>query len=193
MVIAVMALGGCNGAEGPAGPAGADGAPGTQGEKGEPGEPGKDGAAAATSGARLRARWGVAEDGSRSFEGWQDSELGAPCTFALAADGKERCLPVAEGQGTIVYTGAECTGPAYLLWKGLCAPGAYHRRTYDFECGAVHVFEVGEVGPDLSAMPLSIVTYDGECVSYGPGSGYTPYVASEMDPASFVGRTVEVE
>lgn len=53
-------------------------------------------ALAAESGSRLKAKWLVAEDGARYFTfNWYDRERGHDCSFLLAADGVQRCLPPA--------------------------------------------------------------------------------------------------
>lgn len=45
------------------------------------------------SGSRLKARTIVGSDGSRSPAGWYDSQLEVECTWRLASDGKQRCMP----------------------------------------------------------------------------------------------------
>jgi hypothetical protein len=59
------------------------------------------------SGARIKARWYLGEDGSREFLGWFDAELGTDCRFDRARDGVLRCLPSAGA--TPMYSNADCT------------------------------------------------------------------------------------
>ena len=48
---------------------------------------------APSDGSRLKARWMEGPDGTRTFWGWYDTSLRAPCRFGWAADGQIRCLP----------------------------------------------------------------------------------------------------
>jgi hypothetical protein len=75
-----------------------------------------------TSGSRLKAQWLVAADGAEQFAGWHDTLLGEDCSFAVAADGRPRCLPsgpTVGAQGVVgigvlpIFADASCTQPAY--------------------------------------------------------------------------------
>lgn len=120
ILVVSMGLGivGCTGAEGPAGPAGQDGAPGAQGPKGDQGEPGKDGASGgAVSGARLKARYIVGEDGSKERTGdWLDTTTGQTCEFSDCGPGDPamRCLPERISPAHVWYTSPSCDGSPVL-------------------------------------------------------------------------------
>lgn len=75
-----------------------------------------------TSGSRLKARWLVADDGARHFQGWHDSERDADCAFQTAEDGKLRCLPLSAAMNTSWYGDASCTKPIAYTSKGCEAP-----------------------------------------------------------------------
>jgi hypothetical protein len=93
--------GGGSGGTGGGGSAGAGGGGGTGGTGGA----GGGGATVPpdwVSGSRLRARVQTAPDGAKAFVGWYDSQLGINCTFGVATDGVERCLPD--------YSGATVSG-----------------------------------------------------------------------------------
>jgi hypothetical protein len=64
------------------------------------------------SGSRLKAKYRVAEDGSKEHlpGAWYDSMRGEDCVFLHASDGKERCLPVFRGQVSY-YTDPACSVP----------------------------------------------------------------------------------
>lgn len=60
----------------------------------------------ATNGSRLKARYLMAEDGSRQFLGWFDSARGESCFFTTAPDGVTRCLPFIPTQVSKPFSGA---------------------------------------------------------------------------------------
>lgn len=61
-----------------------------------------------TSGARLKARVAVSDDGATQFLGWRDTEQNIDCAFMRASDGKLRCLPLTSGIGTL-FADSQCT------------------------------------------------------------------------------------
>jgi hypothetical protein len=113
MAASLIALCACQGAHG------LDGLPGKDGAPGKAGLPGKDGMPGATQdGSRLKARYLVASDGARSPTGtWNDTKLGADCTFQVAIDGQTRCLPgsLQSGYWGIQYSDAACL-KAVAVW-----------------------------------------------------------------------------
>jgi hypothetical protein len=86
---------GPEGSQGPAGVEGKAGAPGEKGDPGEPGTPGEPGKDALLSGARLKARFWVGEDGSRQLIGLYDTDRDEACSFTASPveSGVARCLP----------------------------------------------------------------------------------------------------
>src|SRR6185436_13052369 len=63
------------------------------------------------SGTRLRARVMDGGYGAKLFVDWQDTHLGIACSFALAGDGRIRCLPVDEDTSilTTFFSDDACT------------------------------------------------------------------------------------
>lgn len=102
-----------------------------------PGGPAMDGSTAnvgpglfvPVEGSRLKARW-LEAGGQRSFPGWYDSQLKTECSFATAADGEVRCLPLGYSLGTSPTEWADpaCTIPAVVVTRPSCEPRMFVRR-----------------------------------------------------------------
>lgn len=177
---------GLRGDTGPRGIAGERGEPGVKGDKGEPGEPGPQGPpgdGAAVSGARLRRKYIVGDDGSREPVGWFDSELMTECAFQLAADGERRCLPPQfDLTFTIRYLDAACTKPvmealtcspqfatSFVLDPAPPACSKYRNRVYRID--------------SVNLMPAQL--YDFACdPTPEPASG-SFYALEEVAPSTF--------
>lgn len=117
LIVAALALLGCDAMKGPAGEPGKEGPPGAQGPAGLPGKAGADGAPgkdAAMSGSQLTAQFLVGSDGSRSFYGWHDTMTDYACSFAQASDDALRCLP-APYPGTLAFSDTKCTVPVFAI------------------------------------------------------------------------------
>lgn len=103
---------------------------------------------AAESGSRLKAKWLVAEDGSRHFTfQWFDSERGHDCGFRVAADGIERCLPAA-APASVYYRNASCTLPVFAFARESdCGTGSYGIVAELASCGVyrARVFPIGAI------------------------------------------------
>jgi hypothetical protein len=69
------------------------------------------------SGARLRARWLVAEDGARVFVGLHDAALGADCSWSGGLE--RRCIPSHES--TSFFGDATCSTPVVAVPRGACS------------------------------------------------------------------------
>ncbi len=136
------------------------------------------------SGSRLRARAFVAEGGAALSQGFTDSQFDAPCAFALAADGKLRCLP---GAGEQVFVDEGCsriatglmstTAPRFLSDRGCAGTGAVVRR----------------VGQRISATQTYVRTAAGACVA-APTFQHSFWALGEVvAPETFVAATVTRE
>jgi hypothetical protein len=79
-----------------------------------------------TSGTRLKARVLVGADGSKQpTHRWQDTLRNEECTFRLAADGTQRCMPTSVATAYSVFSDPGCTSPAALLFSPCPQPPAY--------------------------------------------------------------------
>jgi len=95
------------------------------GPAGAPGAPGKDGADGVVfDGSRLKARWLVGADGSKSLVAgeWLDTVTSQRCAYSTATDGALRCLPdafsPADGvNAAIFYSDSACTSPLAVLYE----------------------------------------------------------------------------
>jgi hypothetical protein len=156
------------------------------------------------SGTRLRARVTDAGDGARRFDGWYDTQLETPCTFLLAADGVQRCLPTA---GIVVgppyYLDAACSVPVtdyvdpnaeapFLATAGPLVPGAPAGCGADLLATAaydqylVDAWRVGAEQPNAGA--LFFRDDAGACnqsrVSSGPVHPLEPIAAAQLVEAT---------
>lgn len=223
LVAAALALG-CAGADGPQGPQGEPGAVGPVGSQGEPGAPGPTGATGAkgadgtdgmagpqgppgaapmdqvTSGARLKARWRVGEDGSRMFAGWHDSQLQVECEFKRAADGTERCVPgnpaslsgsPNEPAPLLFFTDSGCTQPILAVRIGCASPTYVHAASFDCDT-TLRAYAVGGVLP----MPGGLVyrLSAGSCLDvYSSPSFGEWHALAEQDPSSLVAAAIQID
>jgi hypothetical protein len=78
-----------------------------------------------SGGTRLRARFHRTSDGTFAFIGWNDSQIGIDCRFAVSSDGRLRCVP--STPLAYVYTSpgyfkdASCTQRIAVHGTGPCA------------------------------------------------------------------------
>jgi hypothetical protein len=133
------------------------------------------------SGTRLRARFVAGETSGKQFLGWYDTERGENCTFALASDGKQHCMPNGIGISNY-YSDSDCTQPVVASSSADCVTGKLYGSTSE-NCGTQRVYELTEI-----AAPAAL--YIGsQCLSATPVGPRTYYTAVELPPSSFVGAT----
>ncbi len=192
----------------PQGEKGNPGAPGLTGHDGPPGEPGPPGAAgkdSTVSGERLRAVYRSTDDGAREAIGWHDSKLNAACSFAVATDGKMRCLPgddVFFNQVSFLYGEPACAGPivAIGLWgfsTNDCDPPEQWVRYVDkYVCPRVPVIAKSG-GPYSGKTPISGTVNNPERCKPFEDMGLPPIVeilsAEGYPPESFAEATDGVD
>lgn len=124
----------------------------------------------ALSGTRLSAEWDTPEDGEARFLGFYDSKKKVHCTFMLAEDGEQRCLPKQE-DAVVYYEDEDCEVPS-LWWESrtACEPSEatvprYASTLSNPSCPAAYsVYEVGEYLDDGSGMEQRQITASGLCV-----------------------------
>ena len=176
--LAAMAIG-CGGSDAPApaardtvallvGARGADGAPGPAGARGEPGAPGAAGTPgrdATVSGARIKARWLVGDDGARAFVGWLDSKTGERCDWRWTAEADgARCVPVDDYSGVfgLYYLDAACASAVAVGPSDAPVP----KTTTMLVDSAKAYFELGASVP----MPASPYWRSGGACSLAPSA-----------------------
>lgn len=154
---------------------------GSSGEGGDGGS--EDPGGSYESGSRLKARTLVGSDGSRSPSGWFDTETNAECTWRLAADGQQRCLPVAPF--AVYYGDAGCNQPLGTA-DGCGVPSKM--LSISSACdGAVKVYEVGGV---VGVGPTLYIRTGATCTAVpAPPSVY--YTLTEEPLTEYVAATVE--
>jgi hypothetical protein len=126
-----------------------------------------------TSGSRLRARFFDGGGGALMFKAWYDTELDIECRFDLAADGKQRCLPLAEepwGEGTACVASPSLPTARYLAGTASDVPfgdGRLATRTIVADDGSREVIEIvdekgGICNPSLAQLPGPA---EGRCIA----------------------------
>lgn len=162
------------------------------------GRPGMD----FTSGSRLKARYLVAEDGSRTLLGWHDSMLDVNCSFQLAEDGARRCLPEDLRPSSIrAFSDASCTNEVFYV-SSTCDPtppayvGMYIHSTVFFEaCANTIGIAVYKLGPE-SVLSSSYGQVVGGTDCDGPHAGTSTesrfFTGTHVPPETFVKMTEEV-
>jgi hypothetical protein len=134
--------------------------------------------------------WPPAGDGL--VPGWHDTMGDVDCSFALAADGKMRCLPVASS-ATILFTDDACKSPTLVavLSDPSCI-GAVRRfaRVVSTTCpSTTRVFSIGADVRNLAS--ASVATSSGQC---GKVSQVTSgFDATEVDVSQFMEGIAGVE
>lgn len=124
-------------------------------------------AQAAESGTRLKARWYVAEDGTRHWAfNWFDSERNEDCSFQPAADGVLRCLPTYPSVGAL-YSDPACTQVVVsdincALQTG--APLALSSAVYDTQAcgGSIARYDVRYFGAGSLVQPSELWQIGGQ-------------------------------
>jgi hypothetical protein len=147
-------------------------------------------------GARLKARYLEADDGSRQFLGWYDPARDASCRFTVASDGAWRCLPEGAASGTF-FADSSCTTPLATVPKGCAAP-AYVTVRQASSCASSEFSErVFAIGDRFTAS-LAYWVAGSACAPTTSGDfSFSPYdlytVGDEIPASSFVGATSQTE
>jgi hypothetical protein len=185
-----------SGSQGLKGDKGDRGEQGPPGDKGDKGDPGSAGGGSASSGSRIKMRVATGSDGSRQvLSSWWDSTLSTECSFMVASDGVERCVP-----GTLsllrYFTDSNCTQPI-ALWSVCSNPPAYViQMEPDTSCSSAprNKYRVYLVGTQV-AEPASLYYLSGTtCQSTQKPSATNYYQrGAEVPAADLVSRTVSIQ
>lgn len=153
-----------------------------------------DASADPVSGSRLKAKYRLGEDGSKAYLPfvWYDSERKEDCNFSLAADAKERCLPLGTYNAVLgtYFSDSACTAPLALALYPSCevkyATGAKSGGGCQFASTMTQVFVLGA----KANLATVYVKSGANCISTS-GTGVELYeVGTEIPPSSFVAGTV---
>jgi hypothetical protein len=141
-------------------------------------------------GSRLHARYLDGGDGALLFSGWQDTQLGAACSFQPAG-GSLRCVPDADPDVSIVYLDSACTAPAAAVTCGStakyvtvndspmnCAPGGPERAVY-------------QIGDKVQSAQ-TYAMFGGACAPTGPAApSLELHSVTQVQPSTFVAGTAK--
>jgi hypothetical protein len=144
------------------------------------------------SGSRRKVKYYAGDDGSKAFAGFYDSQRKEDCSFALAGDGKTRCLPSPTATLSGYYADAHCTQPLLAI-NSNCATPTYAWTMDSTACAATAGHHVLAVGSPFAGSSVYIL---GGTACSGPaptGAGYLYFFAGdEVDPSAFVAATVDI-
>jgi hypothetical protein len=145
------------------------------------------------SGTRIRRELRQHSDGTAEFLALHDSEIGAACKYARAADSSLRCLPLVTGapvmNGTLMYQNDACTQPIARA-TGIEPEDqpSYLRFALplDDDCEDTR-FEFRTLGEELTiAAETNVYTGDGNCTPTPAGANRYFPVTGELAPGDFV-------
>lgn len=109
------------------------------------------------------------------------------CSFVVATDGKERCIPAVEGYSAYTFSDSACTKPVVSLSCSSPAPkSAVFVLELATQCGASTGTYV-PYRPGGAISPSSLytkTTADGECVAQALTQGMTYYaIGARFEPS----------
>jgi hypothetical protein len=162
-----------------------------------------------TSGTRIAARFttttSTSADGAQQvtkyFAGWFDTQRNEPCSVMLASDGQQRCMPEAAFVNGDAFSDAACTKPVIEVdldsactsdpTCSACNPPApkYFAKGFPSSCGGTQIFPAGAQLP-LTTYYLGSPSF---CSMEGVPANALFYDASstaEITPSSFAAFTV---
>lgn len=138
---------------------------------------------------RLKPHYHTSEDGGCWFWKFWDTELGIGCSFDLAEDGVQRCLPGDLGSFADMYTDATCTVPVRVMSLAECKNPVIPEYALDgvaTECDTRwRVQRTAPVTTELYHMQL------GQCVQVQDTSALA--LATPVDPTTFMPGELRVE
>jgi len=144
----------------------------------------------AESGDRLKARYMVGEDGSRSFVGWYDSELEVNCFFYLTPDGQQRCVPSGDlAYASAYFSDSDCS--TRVFQSALGCSYRYGLATTAGESCATTTYSVYEL---TAVSPTTVYRQSGEvCQAVEAPQTSQLYTGVELAPSTFVAGQEEVD
>jgi hypothetical protein len=136
------------------------------------------------SGARLRARWLVADDGARVFAGLHDAELDADCYWSGGRD--RRCIP--QHESTSVFGDPSCSTPVLAILRGTGACGVSELvGVYSDPCG-VEPPELWRVEYTVELDEVYRIDESGtRCIAYPADPAYTYRTTTPLARDELVG------
>ena len=153
-------------------------------------------AEAAEDGSRIVNVYQSTEDGLRTPAGLYDKQLKINCSFRIASDGKNRCLPFTS-HASHFYSSSLCSDSSEvaMVSKGSCAPEFISVGVTDNKCplsSKVKIYNVGAkiVVPAIYFSSAVIYYRSGDSCVSRPLSSYPDSdfykVGSEIPPTNYV-------
>lgn len=143
------------------------------------------------SGTRIKSRVYVADDGSKQWVGWKDTQLNLNCAYRLASDGQIRCLPSDVGFLIGNYSDSGCTQPLGYATAG-CAATAYLVESVNAACGGGAV-RIRPTGSKLGSQTI-YSKVGASCVGTTMSAAYDYYsVGAEIPPNTYQIATEQVQ
>lgn len=145
---------------------------------------------APVSGSRLRARWLVADDGSKQPAGWLDTKRNEECTFMRASDGLMRCLPRGLMVSAVYFGEATCITRVALLANSTCPANKYVLTMAASDCGeAKYIVRPG--GQIVKNQGVWQKGADGKCAPVVSGAVSVHVLGEEIPASEFVAARAE--
>lgn len=153
----------------------------------------------AKSGTRIKMILLTTPDGAEHFVGWHDAQLNVDCGFAVAADGKLRCLPALQQLVTLgYYSDANCTVSLGMVFaQGGCTAPSF--RSYTGSLGATNQClttqrETLYNGATLYTGTVYAKDNTGACAVATVPANEKPYtLGPEVPPTTFQSATLSVQ
>jgi hypothetical protein len=151
-------------------------------------------AQAAESGTRLRAIWQVAEDGAKQFNyQWRDTERNEDCSFGLAGDGVQRCMPRPSISFIGYFSDEECTQRLFVRGAAGCVLQGQVMGTFAETVGCEYRSRLFTV-TSLVRPSMIYLRSASACTPTAASEAYDYFAAGlEIPPSSFVAASIQVD
>lgn len=151
-------------------------------------------AEAAESGTRLRAIWQVAEDGAKQFNyQWRDTQRNEDCSFGMAGDGVQRCMPATSISFVGYFTDEDCTVRLFVRAATGCVSQGLQLGSVAETIGCE--YRSRRFAVNAITRPTTVYLGSPENCVQTSGSDSYDYFAQgvEISPSSFVAASNQVE
>jgi len=145
------------------------------------------------SGSRIRAKYYTADDGTKQWIGWFDSERKEDCYFYVAGDGQTRCLPPTGLLAHGYFSDAACSLELAPAEPSPCGSAQKYIIKQSAQLCGLTKTQVFATGAKFSGVKVYYVN-GASCQSETIPSGYEFYAfGQEIPPTDFVPAAVTFE
>lgn len=147
-----------------------------------------------TAGTRLKVRAIVGVDGARQQLGFFDTMRMENCSFGVATDGTQRCMPFENNANESGYfADSQCAQRLFSIRQECTTTPRYGLRVLVTTCP--YAYELHSLGPRVSPAPTMLFAQSGtNCVATTPVAGYQFFPSTgAVAPSGFVQGNFVVE